>query len=331
MAAASWSSCSFKSNNLGRPKLLPRPAWLRGEELLRWYICHSSWYIQKGRSQLPWLKPWQWELWMFSYSSFAEGNLASRFLQTERLFLVVGEWSRDEDECVCYSKRQSSRSRTPPPPIHTRCAATPSALCSSGQVLEWLENPGLQRARPKPGPVAWMGLPLDTQSSSCSEPLGHTKLCSEWIFACVGGSYLLCGCYFRNVGSVNTLRMKQSCDPFFSVSDKTSWGCLHVGCYCLLWGAASFSVESCLVQLIRSNEVQRACAAWKPPECNWKWDLAAQHSKANKETSLVERNVCFILDASVGGGEGVLSSKRQGLHNQLWQLSWNWSLVVWPA
>ena len=69
---------------------------------------------------------------MFSYSSFAKGNLASRFLQTERLFLVVGEWSRDEDECVCYSKRQSSRSRTPPTPHpHPMCGY---ALCT---LLQW--------------------------------------------------------------------------------------------------------------------------------------------------------------------------------------------------
>ena len=66
--------------------------------------------------------------------------------------------------------------------------AVPSVFSPSGQVLEWLENLGLQRARPRPGPVAWMGLPLDTQSSSYSESLGYTKLSTEWIFACFGGS-----------------------------------------------------------------------------------------------------------------------------------------------
>ena len=48
-------------------------------------------------------------------SAFAKGNLGSKFLQTQRLFLVVGKWSRDEDERVCYSKRQSSWSRRASP------------------------------------------------------------------------------------------------------------------------------------------------------------------------------------------------------------------------
>ena len=36
-------------------------------------------------------------------------------------------------------------------------------------------------------------------------------------------------------------------------------------------------------------------------ECNQGWGPAAHCSKANKETRLVERKVCFILDA---GNEG---------------------------
>ena len=38
--------------------------------------------------------------------------------------------------------------------------------------------------------------------------------------------------------------------------------------------------------------------------CNRKWVLAARHSKANKDASLVERKVCFILDTSYGVGGG---------------------------
>ena len=39
-------------------------------------------------------------------------------------------------------------------------------------------------------------------------------------------------------------------------------------------------------------------------QCNLKWDLGACHSKAIKEARLVERKVCFILDASNWGLEG---------------------------
>ena len=38
--------------------------------------------------------------------------------------------------------------------------------------------------------------------------------------------------------------------------------------------------------------------------CNQKWGPAARSSKANKEARLVERKVCFILDASNRGGGG---------------------------
>ena len=74
--------------------------------------------------------------------------------------------------------------------------------------------------------------------------------------------------------------------------------------------------------------------------------LAGRHSKANKEASLVERKVCFILDASNWWGKGRLLSKgqfpttttsgqehlqvegggyMQKQHSQLGQSSWNWS------
>ena len=40
-----------------------------------------------------------------------------------------------------------------------------------------------------------------------------------------------------------------------------------------------------------------------------KWGLAARRSKANEEAVLVEREVCFILEAgSCGGGGGLLSN-----------------------
>ena len=38
--------------------------------------------------------------------------------------------------------------------------------------------------------------------------------------------------------------------------------------------------------------------------CNWQWGLAACHSRANKEVRLMERKVCFILDASRDGSGG---------------------------
>ena len=40
---------------------------------------------------------------------------------------------------------------------------------------------------------------------------------------------------------------------------------------------------------------------------NWKWGLAACCSKTNKEAKLVERKVCFILDAGNWGEGGRLS------------------------
>ena len=43
-------------------------------------------------------------------------------------------------------------------------------------------------------------------------------------------------------------------------------------------------------------------------QCNQKWGLAAHNSKAIEEARLVERKVCFILDAS-HRGEGNLLSK----------------------
>ena len=46
--------------------------------------------------------------------------------------------------------------------------------------------------------------------------------------------------------------------------------------------------------------------AWLPAY-SWKWDLAAYHSKGNKEARLVERKVCFILESGDGGGVGLLS------------------------
>ena len=35
-------------------------------------------------------------------------------------------------------------------------------------------------------------------------------------------------------------------------------------------------------------------------KCNQKWGLDAHHSKANKEAKLVEKKVCFTLDAGNG-------------------------------
>ena len=37
-------------------------------------------------------------------------------------------------------------------------------------------------------------------------------------------------------------------------------------------------------------------------KCNQKWGLDAHHSEANKETKLVEKKVCFTLDAGNGYG-----------------------------
>ena len=49
--------------------------------------------------------------------------------------------------------------------------------------------------------------------------------------------------------------------------------------------------------------------------CNWKWDLAVHCSKVIKEARLVERKLCFILDASNWGGaeqgSGLLSKGSQ--------------------
>ena len=85
--------------------------------------------------------------------------------------------------------------------------------------------------------------------------------------------------------------------------------------------------------------------------CYRNWGPAAGCSKANKEARLVERKVCFVLDAGKGRGgvvgcgvgrlsEGWLSrtanrwtwaSVDRGRghvwkrHSQLWQPSWNWS------
>ena len=90
---------------------------------------------------------------------------------------------------------------------------------------------------------------------------------------------------------------------------------------------------------------------------NQKWGPTACHSKANKEASLVERKVCFILEASNHGGvwtpvqkptphptrTSVLTISGQVLllaegegymqkeYSQLWQSSWNRSSVIWPV
>ena len=37
---------------------------------------------------------------------------------------------------------------------------------------------------------------------------------------------------------------------------------------------------------------------WRKKKRNWKWGLAVHSSKANKDTKLVKRKVCFISDAS---------------------------------
>ena len=80
-------------------------------------------------------------------------------------------------------------------------------------------------------------------------------------------------------------------------------------------------------------------------------DLTAYCSEAIKEARLVERKVCFILDVGDGGqgytcpkatsphwesvGNSFYSLREGGYmqkqHSQLWQSSWNWSSVVWPA
>ena len=44
--------------------------------------------------------------------------------------------------------------------------------------------------------------------------------------------------------------------------------------------------------------------------CNRKWGEAACRSKANKEDRLVERKVCFILDASNCGRGGQMPVQR---------------------
>ena len=76
--------------------------------------------------------------------------------------------------------------------------------------------------------------------------------------------------------------------------------------------------------------------------CYQEWGLAAHCSKANKEARLVERKVCFILEAGNQGGreldsclkascpspttngQELLSERRgsmQKQYNQLWQSS----------
>ena len=50
----------------------------------------------------------------------------------------------------------------------------------------------------------------------------------------------------------------------------------------------------------------------RPRCCNRKWGPASRHSKANKEARLVERKVCFILQAgSRGGGQGRRTSVQR--------------------
>lgn len=124
----------------------------------------------------------------FLYSAFAKGNLGSRFDSSRPREAIPGIWESgpvDEDELSAIAK---DRVLGPGGLPSTPDVAVPPVFSPSDQVLEWLENLGLQRARPRPGPVAWMGLPLDTQSSSYSESLGYTKLCKKWT-SVVGSGY----------------------------------------------------------------------------------------------------------------------------------------------
>ena len=87
--------------------------------------------------------------------------------------------------------------------------------------------------------------------------------------------------------------------------------------------------------------------------CYRKWGLAACHSKVTKETTLVERKVCLILnDSNHSKGEGRTPVQRPTVptdnqwarafpgkgrrlhaetHSQLWQPSSHRSLVIWAA
>ena len=94
------------------------------------------------------------------------------------------------------------------------------------------------------------------------------------------------------------------------------------------------------------------------PDCKryhcWKWGPVACCSKASKEAGMVEKKICFILDAYNPGGRGEQTSVQRlttplphrwgaiafidgvrGLHavqhSQIWQSSWNQSSLVWPA
>ena len=83
------------------------------------------------------------------------------------------------------------------------------------------------------------------------------------------------------------------------------------------------------------------------PQCYQKWGPVAHHSKANKEAALVERNACFISNASSQGEGGLLSkgltphhwqsvSRRRGLHGRSITVSSDHYLeaghaVAWPA
>ena len=115
-----------------------------------------------------------------------------------------------------------------------------------------------------------------------------------------------------------------------------------------------FSAHFCLSSIWSGTFVLRK---HETPSVTEKWGPAVHHSKDKEEARLVERKVCFTLDAGNWGGVGRLLSclkadspcpdnqwarafigRGMGLqaetgyrHCQLWQSSRNWSFVVWPA
>ena len=65
-----------------------------------------------------------------------------------------------------------------------------------------------------------------------------------------------------------------------------------------------------MLQRVPGGEKKRTWQSVCRPRC----DLAAQHSKANKEARLVERKVCFISEASSKGvWVGVEAGEGRGL------------------
>ena len=68
----------------------------------------------------------------------------------------------------------------------------------------------------------------------------------------------------------------------------------------------------CITKVLKSGSRQRK-RRLRRRYCNRKWGPAAHRSKANREARLVERKVCFILDASNWGGEIDLCPKADSL------------------